>query len=237
MKGFSWVLSKQTLQRCLSLTCYKFRFPVLPIPVASKYWYQSLLANRAFVICKPMSPSMGKTFFVITVLLADAIVYLYYTTKKKKKKKQTTFPSSARLFSDVLLQGFFCVTNAAFRQGKTDLSTMRRLTHLIAPCKGIQGSLGFCIIPQRGFGFQVLDSMVFVSGTWIPNSKRQLDSGFLELLCRFQRPGFRIPEAKISRIPEYVIPLHGANISYRPIRPRVQSAHCMKQYRWYLKRQ
>ena len=87
MKGFSWVLSKQTLQRCFSLTCYKFRFPVLPIPVASKYWYQSLLANRAFVICKPMSPSMGKTFFVITVLLADAIVYLYYTTKKKKKKK------------------------------------------------------------------------------------------------------------------------------------------------------
>ena len=168
-----------------------------------------------------MSPSMGKTFFGITVLLADAIVYLYYTTKRKRKKNRQ--PCLVALFCSAIssLGFFFCVTNAAFRQGKTDLSTMRRLTHLIAPCKGIQGSLGFCIIPQRGFGFQVLESMVFVSGTWIPNSKRQLDSGFLELLSRFQRPGFRIPEAKISRIPEYAIPLHGANISYRPIRPRV----------------
>ena len=142
---------------------------------------------------------------------------------RKEKEKKNRQPYLVALFCSAIssLGFFFCVTNAAFRQGKTDLSTMRRLTHLIAPCKGIQGSLGFCIIPQRGFGFQVLESMVFVSGTWIPNSKRQLDSGFLELLSRFQRPGFRIPEAKISRIPEYAIPLHGANISYRPIRPRV----------------
>ena len=46
-------------------------------------------------------------------------------------------------------------------------------------------------------GFQVLDSGFFVSRTWIPNFSRQHDS---------PKPGFLIPQAKISRIPESGLP-------------------------------
>ena len=35
------------------------------------------------------------------------------------------------------------------------------------------------------------------SGTWILDSNRQWDSGFLELYSGFQRPGFRIPQSLI----------------------------------------
>ena len=57
-------------------------------------------------------------------------------------------------------------------------------------------------------GFQILDSGRFVSGIWIPDSYRKRDSGFLELYSGFQSPGFRIPEANISRIniPETAFP-------------------------------
>ena len=95
------------------------------------------------------------------------------------------------------------------------------LTDVIAPCKGIQDSLGFCLFHTGNSGFLVLDSTDFVGGTWILESKGQWDSGFLELHFGFHSPRFSIPEAKISRIPEYGVPLHRANIRYRPIRPRV----------------
>ena len=39
---------------------------------------------------------------------------------------------------------------------------------------------------------------VFVNGTWIPDSNRQWDSGFLELNYGFQNPESRIPQAKFS---------------------------------------
>ena len=52
------------------------------------------------------------------------------------------------------------------------------------------------------FGFQELDNGFFVSGTWIPDSKRPLVSTFPGLYSGFQSPGFRIPQAKTSRIPE-----------------------------------
>ena len=73
----------------------------------------------------------------------------------------------------------------------------------IAPCKGIQDSLGFCI-PRRGFripgtGFQSLSAEL---GFWIPIVSMIPDSGFLELYSGFQSPGFLILRAKISRFPE-----------------------------------
>ena len=46
-------------------------------------------------------------------------------------------------------------------------------------------------IPGTGSGF------FFVSGTWIPSFNRLRDSGFLELNCRLQSPGFRIPKQKL----------------------------------------
>ena len=71
---------------------------------------------------------------------------------------------------------------------------------LIAICKGLKESLAFWI-PHRGFRIASL-------------SVNQ--SGFLELYSRFQSPGFQIaqanfpgfwiPQAKISWIPESVFP-------------------------------
>ena len=56
---------------------------------------------------------------------------------------------------------------------------------------------------------------VFVGGTWILDSNRQRDSGFLKLYSGFQRPGFQIPRQKFAkfRIPQakvFRITLHGA---------------------------
>ena len=73
-------------------------------------------------------------------------------------------------------------------------------------------------------GFQVLDSKFFYSGTWILDSNRYWDSGFLKMYSGVQSPifrtqkkkkkkkifrtrkqkflGFRIPRARISRIPD-----------------------------------
>ena len=65
-----------------------------------------------------------------------------------------------------------------------------------APCKRIQETLGFWIHSVDS-GFQVLDSSLC---QW--KSIPQLDSVFLEVYSRFQSPGFRIPQAKISRFLE-----------------------------------
>ena len=82
-----------------------------------------------------------------------------------------------------------------------------------------QERLGFCI-PRGAFRIPV-----FVRGTfgfWIPIVNGLLwDSGFVELYSGFQTPGFRIPQAKFSRIPDSIskkvldsrmdIPLHGVS--------------------------
>ena len=47
-------------------------------------------------------------------------------------------------------------------------------------------------------GFEVLDTSFIVNGSWISDSNRKWDCGFLELYSVFQSPGFRIPQAKIS---------------------------------------
>ena len=60
-------------------------------------------------------------------------------------------------------------------------------------------------------GFQVLDSSLCqYSGTWIPDSNRWGDSGFLELYSRFQSPRFQIPQAIFFRILDStsIIPPH-----------------------------
>ena len=51
---------------------------------------------------------------------------------------------------------------------------------------------GFHAVDSR---FQVLDSRFFISGTWILDSNRQWNSGFLQLYSGFQSPGFCIPPA------------------------------------------
>ena len=70
----------------------------------------------------------------------------------------------------------------------------------INPCKGMQDSLEFWI-PRHEFRN---------SRYWIRGRPWNLDSGyngqqyseFLELNSRFQSPGFRTPQAKISHIPD-----------------------------------
>jgi len=47
---------------------------------------------------------------------------------------------------------------------------------------------------------------VFVSGTWILDSNRLWDPGFLELFSGLQSPEFRIPQGKFSRIPKFEFP-------------------------------
>ena len=51
--------------------------------------------------------------------------------------------------------------------------------------------------------FHPVDFRFHVSATWIPDSNREWDSGFLELYSGLQSPGFRIPQAKISWIPDF----------------------------------
>ena len=92
---------------------------------------------------------------------------------------------------------------------------------VFAPGKGIQDTLGFWI-PRRGFRIPITGFQIFFSGTWIPDSNCQWYSGFLLLYSGFQGPGFRIPQTKISKIPDSKcknfpdsgirIPLHGATV-------------------------
>ena len=78
---------------------------------------------------------------------------------------------------------------------------IKALHVMVAPRKGIQDSLGLdstLWIPDSRF--QVLDSRLFVSGSW---------RGFQDLYSGFQNPGFQIPPAKISQIPESGFPFIG----------------------------
>ena len=50
--------------------------------------------------------------------------------------------------------------------------------------------------------------------SWIPDSNLQQDSGFLVLDSGFQSPGFRIPKAKNSWIPEAGFPYMGRCVSF-----------------------
>ena len=73
----------------------------------------------------------------------------------------------------------------------------------------------------RVHGFRILTTgfLIFFSGPWIPDSNCYWDSGFLQLYSGFQGSGFRIPQAKFSKIPDSTgknfrdsgirIPLHG----------------------------
>ena len=54
-------------------------------------------------------------------------------------------------------------------------------------------------------GFHAVDSRFFVSGTWVLDSNRQWDSGFLQLYSGFQIPGFCIPPAP-DKIAVFQIP-------------------------------
>ena len=55
---------------------------------------------------------------------------------------------------------------------------------------------------------------VFVSGTWILDSNRSWDSGFLEVHSRSQSPGFEISQAKISWIQESGFSIIGRKTHY-----------------------
>ena len=81
------------------------------------------------------------------------------------------------------------------RKGGTELKVP------VAQCKGIQDTFGFWI-PRRGF--QIPGTRFWILSQW------DLDSGFFELYSGFQSPGFQIPVAKISRIPESSFSLHEA---------------------------
>ena len=63
----------------------------------------------------------------------------------------------------------------------------------IAPCKGIQDSLGFWILTMDS-GLEELDFGFFVCGTCILDSNGQWDSGFLQLCSGFRSPGFWITQ-------------------------------------------
>ena len=79
------------------------------------------------------------------------------------------------------------------------------------PCKGVQDSLGFWI-PRCGFwispGTGFHQSMSGELKFW------NLDSLSCMLHPGFQSQGFRISEAKISRIPGIQIPLHESVLSF-----------------------
>ena len=74
----------------------------------------------------------------------------------------------------------------------------------LASYNGIQDSLAW-ILDSSSW---ILDSRywipVFVSGTWILDSNRKWDCGFLELYSGFQRPVFSIPQGKILHIPDSI---------------------------------
>ena len=119
-------------------------------------------------------------------------------------------------FAPTEISGFF------FLNGKRPglpFQNFRLSREFFAPCKGIQDTLGFWI-PRRGFRIPFTGFQIFLGGTWIPDSNCYWDSGFLHLYSGFQGPGFRIPQAKISKIPNSKcknfpdsgirIPLHGA---------------------------
>ena len=62
--------------------------------------------------------------------------------------------------------------------------------------------------------------------SWIPDSNLQQDSGFLVLDSGFQSPGFRIPEAKNSWIPESGFPYMGREIPSLPFPINLNLAKC-----------
>ena len=63
-----------------------------------------------------------------------------------------------------------------------------------------------CGLHTMDFGFQILDSGPSASGPWSPDCNHYWDSGLLELYSGFQRLGFLIPQAKVSRGPECGFP-------------------------------
>ena len=76
---------------------------------------------------------------------------------------------------------------------------------------------GFHVV-DSGFRIPITGFQIFFSWTWIQDSNRLWDSGFLELFSGFQGPGFRIPRAKISQIPESGFPYMGRAVGLEGLR-------------------
>ena len=74
----------------------------------------------------------------------------------------------------------------------------------LASYNGSEGSLAWILDSSSWIPDSRHWIPVFVSGTWILDSNRNWDSGFLELYSGFQSQGFRIPWGKISRIPDTI---------------------------------
>ena len=77
---------------------------------------------------------------------------------------------------------------------KSELSSKRtfKVSHNIRKSKTVLDSGFYAADSRLRYSIPVSDS-----GTWILDSNRQWDSGFLELYSGFQRPGFRIPQSLI----------------------------------------
>ena len=118
------------------------------------------------------------------------------------------------MFIIKLLAWFVCILNL-------DYAISVSFFKFLAPCKGIQDILGFWT-PHRGFRIPGTKLQIFFSGTWIPDSNWQWDYGFLQLCSGFHRPGFQIPHAKISRIPESGFSYMARNFRYIHIQRHVK---------------
>ena len=107
------------------------------------------------------------------------------------------------------------VTMSGTPSGSTLVTSKPKKTNISSPY--VRESKTVSRIHFVNSGFQVLDSGLSVSGTWIPDSNRLWDSGFLELYShmRFQSPGFRIPIIKYFPDSGIWSPSHGANLSLR----------------------
>ena len=67
----------------------------------------------------------------------------------------------------------------------------------------MQGTVLDSVLHALDFQIPVLDSSIFLKiGTWISDSNCWWDSEFIELDSGFQRPGFRIPQANLFRVPD-----------------------------------
>ena len=87
------------------------------------------------------------------------------------------------------------------------------------PFKGIQDSLGFRI-PGR-------ESESFVSRTWLPDSKRWWDSGFLELHLDSKAQYSRFHEQKFPEFRVKISLIHGAIITFNKFKSALKHSQVL----------